>query len=46
LSTVTVALMPERSGGSSAPCGNVIRTATRCTTFTQLPVAFCAGSNA
>ena len=35
---------PMRSGRSSAGSQKRTRTGTRCTTLTQLPVAFCAGS--
>ena len=41
VSTVTVALMPVlRASEASA---SLMRTGMRCTTLTQLPVAFCAG---
>jgi len=36
-------LMPERSSLVSSLLSNAILTGTRCTTFTQLPVAFCGG---
>src|SRR6185437_11620239 len=43
VSTSTVALMPERSGGSSSFGVSRTRTGTRWTILTQLPVAFCGG---
>src|SRR5699024_3412201 len=43
--TVTSTLMPARSGGSSACASMAMRTGMRCTTLTQLPVAFCGGSS-
>src|SRR5262245_27860870 len=46
VSTRTLAVMPARNGGSPG-CGNSrSRTGRRCTTFTQLPEAFCGGSTA
>ena len=36
--------MPARSCGSPATAGIAMRTGMRCTTLTQLPVAFCGGS--
>ena len=36
--------MPARSFGPSAGGSTRMRTGMRCTTFTQLPEAFCAGS--
>ena len=45
MSISTSALMPSRSGGSPAFGTMTILTAMRCTTFTQLPEAFCAGSS-
>jgi hypothetical protein len=39
----TLALMPARRRDRSWPSSKVMRTGTRCTTFTQLPAAFCAG---
>ena len=38
--------MPARSVGTSWPGSSSMRTGTRCTTLTQLPVAFCGGSSA
>ena len=46
VSISTVALMPTRSGGSPASLFTSMRTEMRCTTFTQLPDAFCGGSTA
>ena len=46
VSTVVVQLIPMRSGGAPASALTEIRTGIRCTTFTQLPVAFCGGSRA
>src|SRR5439155_12105716 len=43
VSTSTVALIPERSGGSSSRWEITARTGTRWTSLTQLPVAFCGG---
>src|SRR5581483_3826305 len=44
VSISTVTLIPERSRCVSSFLSKAIRTGTRCTTFTQLPVAFCGGS--
>src|SRR5476649_1935940 len=41
-----VVLMPTRSGGSPAWHSTEVRIGMRCTTLTQLPVAFCGGSTA
>ena len=38
--------MPARNGGSPGCSISRSRTGSRCTTFTQLPEAFCAGSTA
>ena len=46
VSISTVVLMPTRSGGSPSRQVTAMRTGMRCTTFTQLPVAFCGGSTA
>src|SRR3546814_8622577 len=43
VSISTVTLIPARSGGPVVDSVSWSRTGTRCTTFTQLPVAFCAG---
>src|SRR5262249_33593728 len=43
VSISTLTLMPARSSERSWPGSNTIRTGTRCTTFTQLPLAFCGG---
>ena len=43
---VISALMPERSGGLPSTSSNCRRTGTRCTTLTQLPLAFCGGISA
>ena len=40
-----VALMPARSGGCPARAMISSRTGMRCTTLTQLPLEFCAGSS-
>jgi hypothetical protein len=39
----TVTLMPARRSRTSSLCVNSMRTGTRCTTFTQFPLAFCGG---
>ena len=41
-----VALIPTRSGGSPSRHCTEVRSGMRCTTLTQLPVAFCGGSTA
>ena len=43
VSMSTVTLMPARSRRISCPASKAMRTGTRCTTFTQLPMAFCGG---
>src|SRR5207253_2744720 len=43
VSISTVTLMPARSSEMSWPASKLIRTGTRCTTLTQLPLAFCGG---
>ena len=43
VSISTFTLMPERSSCVSSFLSKAIRTGTRCTTFTQFPVAFCGG---
>src|SRR6516165_1991821 len=43
VSMVTSALMPARSGGSVGLRSRMMRTGMRCTTLTQLPLAFWAG---
>ena len=43
-STVTLALRPAAPHLAGGASSNAIRTGSRCTTFTQLPVAFWAGS--
>ncbi len=43
VSMSTVTLMPARSSERSCPGSKTMRTGTRCTTFTQLPMAFCGG---
>ena len=40
----TITLMPARSAGSPGLRSICTRTGMRCTTFTQLPDEFCAGS--
>src|SRR5690606_24701869 len=45
VSTSTLALMPVRMSTSSPPVSSFSLTGMRCVTFTQLPVAFCAGSS-
>ena len=40
----TVTVMPARSGVPFGVCSTSSSTGIRCTTFTQLPVAFCGGS--
>ena len=44
VSTSTVTLSPARSGSSGSGLSSSRRTGRRCTTLTQLPVAFCGGS--
>ena len=44
--TSTVVLMPTRSGGSPSRQATERRTGIRCTTLTQLPLAFCGGNTA
>ena len=39
----TFTLMPARSRRVSSSLSKAMRTGTRCTTLTQLPVAFCGG---
>src|ERR1700760_392834 len=39
----TFALMPDRRFGVASSGSKKIRSGTRCTTFTQLPLAFCGG---
>src|SRR5690606_37830789 len=46
VSTLTVALVPEYSGSAGLISSSSRRTGTRCTTLTQLPVAFSGGSKA
>ena len=43
VSMSTVTLMPERSDSPPELRSMRMRTGMRCTTFTQLPLAFCAG---
>ena len=43
VSISTLTLMPVRSRCVSSPLSKAMRTGTRCTTLTQLPLAFCAG---
>ena len=43
VSTVTLALIPVRKSGNVSSLSSAMRTGMRCVTFTQLPVAFCAG---
>src|SRR5262249_12394208 len=43
VSMLTEAVMPARSGGSPGRSRSCSRTGRRCTTFTQLPEAFCGG---
>src|SRR5262249_54427864 len=43
LSMETLALMPARRRLTSSPASMALRTGTRCTTFTQFPLAFCGG---
>ena len=43
---LTVAVMPARKSAICLGSSRLRRTGTRCTTFTQLPVAFCGGSKA
>ena len=46
VSTSTSTLIPARSGGSFlSVVSRRTRIGTRCTTLTQLPLVFCAGSN-
>ena len=44
VSTETEALTPEESPAEASASASLRRTGTRCVTFTQFPVAFCAGS--
>ena len=44
MSILTTTLMPARSSGSPGARSTFTRSGMRCTTFTQLPEAFCAGS--
>ena len=41
----TMQLRPARNSGAPAAGSRLIRNGTRCVIFTQLPVAFWAGSN-
>ena len=43
VSISTITLMPERSRRVFSSLSKAMRTGTRCTTLTQLPVAFCGG---
>src|SRR6266436_4577810 len=43
VSISTLTLMPDRRSLVSWSGSNAIRTGTRCTTFTQFPLAFCGG---
>src|SRR5262249_57851062 len=43
VSMSTTTLIPARRTGSPGFWSTRMRTGTRCTTFTQLPLAFCAG---
>ena len=43
VSISTLTLMPERSRCVSSSLSKAMRTGTRCTTLTQLPLAFCGG---
>ena len=44
VSISTLTLIPERNRCVFSSLSNAIRTGTRCTIFTQFPVAFCGGS--
>jgi hypothetical protein len=46
VSMSTTTLIPARSGGALSFVSILSRTGRRCTTFTQLPDEFCAGSTA
>src|SRR5260221_4662544 len=43
LRTFTLAVVPMRNGCAGSGSSTLMRTGTRCVTFTQLPVAFCGG---